>query len=75
MFANPSTFQQPNQDKIFTIEENQKKKKRKSFSFCMNEENMKDAAFLQNYFNSEIPMQQSNPDNKSSANQCSRARG
>lgn len=58
--ANPS---QPSNDKIFTIEESQKAK-RKSISFCMNEENMKDMTFYQNYFNNEVSFQRSGEHSK-----------
>lgn len=65
MFTANSNFPQQNSDKIFTIEESNKPNKRKSISFCMNEDNMKDATFYQNYFNHDIGMAKSNQDPKS----------
>jgi hypothetical protein len=74
MFSNNSNLPQQNPDKIFTIEETQERKKRKSFSFCMNEETLKDATFFQNYFNNDIPMQQTAPEPKGNLTSDARIR-
>lgn len=71
MFTGNSNFPQQNTDKIFTIEESQKQNKRKSISFCMNEETMKDASFYQNYFNNDISISKTNQDPKSECDKSS----
>lgn len=63
MFTTNASTAQTNNDKIFTIEESQKAK-RKSISFCMNEENMKDMTFYQNYFNNDVSFQKSGEHSK-----------
>lgn len=64
IFTNNPNLGQTSGEKIFAMESNPVAK-RKSISFCMNEENMKDMTFYQNYFNSDVPFPKTGEANKS----------
>jgi hypothetical protein len=68
MFSNGPNLQQQNNEKNFMINDTQVPSKRKSISFCMNEETMKDASFFQNYFNSDISLKKQTENSKGNAN-------